>query len=699
MKKWSLYGMIVLMVGAMGCGDGKESEELPIPPSTDQPGISGGDTDNGSGSAGSVPVTPYDGTKATDASRDVVDAADEDYYENETFKNVVTVHFDASTATVEGTSESIVATVTGANVVIQTTKKAEYILSGATTDGSFTLYDDATDGSKSKLTLNGLELTSTIGPALNIQTHKRVFVHLNEGTTNRVCDAENYTNAQAESEDQKGALFSEEQITFSGTGVLLVSGKHKHALACDDYIRIRPGVTLVISGAVKDGIHTNDGVQIDGGLVHVTASSDGIECEEGAVTIAGGVITVQAADDAITASYEGDDATIIPCVQIADGTVTLTTTDQKGQGIKSTGAVYVTGGTIQITVGGVASKCIKSDGDMILSGGVLKLTTLGSAYYDTDEKDTSSPACLRSEGDMTLSGANITARSSGVGGKGVNCEGALVISSGEITVETTGGQYVYAGNTSSPKGITSEGDLTLSGGKIQVTVSGQSDGSEGVESKSILTMTGGEVVIRAYDDAMNASKGIEISGGRVYCYSSHNDGMDSNGTLTISGGTVISIGLTSPEEAFDCDNNRFAVTGGVMIGLGSNGMLSSPTESACTQGVILYGGVSLAANTLVSLSNQATGLVSFQTPYAVSGGILTLSLPSLAKNTSYTLATGGSVQNATESWQGYSRGGTYAGGSTLGSFTSQASAWITSVNVSTGGQGGGFPGQGPGTRP
>ena len=61
---------------------------------------------------------------------------------------------------------------------------------------------------------------------------------------------------------------------------------------------------------------------------------------------------------------------------------------------------------------------------------------------------------------------------------------------------------------------------------------------------------------------MNASKSIVINGGNIYCYSSGNDGVDSNGTLTITGGTIVSIGTTSPEEGFDCDQNTFKITGG-----------------------------------------------------------------------------------------------------------------------------------------
>ena len=88
---------------------------------------------------------------------------------------------------------------------------------------------------------------------------------------------------------------------------------------------------------------------------------------------------------------------------------------------------------------------------------------------------------------------------------------------------------------------------------------------------------------------MNASKSIVINGGNIYCYSSGNDGVDSNGTLTITGGTIVSIGTTSPEEGFDCDQNTFKITGGTILGIG--GGTSTPTSSVCTQRTVIYGGL------------------------------------------------------------------------------------------------------------
>ena len=93
--------------------------------------------------------------------------------------------------------------------------------------------------------------------------------------------------------------------------------------------------------------------------------------------------------------------------------------------------------------------------------------------------------------------------------------------------------------------------MTINGGKIVIRTTGVE--TEGLESKATLKITGGEIEIDAYDDCINASKHIEITNGKVFCYSETNDGIDSNGTLTFSGGVIISAGARTPEEGFDCE--------------------------------------------------------------------------------------------------------------------------------------------------
>ena len=475
---------------------------------------------------------------------------------------------------------------------------------------------------KFKLTLAGISLTNDSGAAINIQSGKRVFVEVKTETENYLADASSYSTVTGE--DEKGCFFSEGQLIFSGTGALTVTGNYKHGICSDDYVRLRSGSNITVASAVKDGIHTNDKIIIGGGILKVKASGDGLDCEKGFINIRGGLIK---------ADISGD-----------------------------------------------ASKAVKAETDITLSGGQLILLTSGSGVYE--DNDLSSAAGIKCDGNLVMNGTTLLVKSTGAAGKGINCDGTLSIDNSTVKIITTGKQYVYNRLDSSAKGIKADGNLTINSGTIWVKTPG-GEGSEGIESKSTLTVNGGDVSVYSYDDCMNASKSIVINGGNIYCYSSGNDGVDSNGTLTITGGTIVSIGTTSPEEGFDCDQNTFKITGGTILGIG--GGTSTPTSSVCTQRTVIYGG-SGSKGTLLSIQGSDQ-VMSYTIPRAYSQMTLLFSSSKLASGTTYTIYTGGSVTGGTE-FYGLTVGGTYTTGSQVATFT--PSSMVTSVgNVSSGGPGGG----------
>lgn len=342
-----------------------------------------------------------------------------------------------------------------------------------------------------------------------------------------------------------------------------------------------------------------------------------------------------------------------------------------------------------------AGKCIKSDENIEISGGVLELNTSGGSEYDSDDQDTSSPSCIKSDKDVLISAGTITLKSTGMGGKGISADEDIQIDGGDITVTTTGGKYYYSNDlTSSPKGIKADGNITINNGNVYVSVTGVSDGSEGIESKAALVINDGEVYVYAYDDAMNAAEEITINGGKVYCYAVNNDGIDSNGTLNLNGGLVISSGTNAPEEGFDCDvSDKFKVTGGILIGTGGSAV--SPSTSS-SQNILIYNGISAVKGAMISIINSSNeSVLSYVLPRQMNGMSLFFSSPALAKGT-YTLAGGGALSGASDSWYEWYSGGTWSNGESLGSFT--VNSVVTTVGNSQGGgnnPGGNNPG-GPG---
>ena len=58
---------------------------------------------------------------------------------------------------------------------------------------------------------------------------------------------------------------------------------------------------------------------------------------------------------------------------------------------------------------------------------------------------------------------------------------------------------------------------------------------------SVLNVRGGNLKVITTDDSISAGMHLELSGGRTYAYSRHDDAVDSNGTLTIAGGVLVAI--------------------------------------------------------------------------------------------------------------------------------------------------------------
>ena len=106
-----------------------------------------------------------------------------------TMVHVITVTYQGGQATVDaGKAPGVTYTVEGANVNIVSTNKTqelETVLQGTSTNGSLTY----TGPLKCKFYLNGLNLTSTQGAAIDIQCGKRVDLILVDGTQNTVTDA------------------------------------------------------------------------------------------------------------------------------------------------------------------------------------------------------------------------------------------------------------------------------------------------------------------------------------------------------------------------------------------------------------------------------------------------------------------------------------------------------------------------------
>lgn len=432
-----------------------------------------------------------------------------DFIENYSTSRIITITFSETGVKTSNLPTGITATINGGHIVINSTLgKIGYQVKGTCSNGSLKIYSEK----KFRLLFNGITLTNPAGPAINIQSGKTVYASIVNGTTNTLCDGATYSapvmGSNGEEEDQKGTLFSEGQLIFdgytNGTGTLNVTSHGGHAICSDDYIMVRGGNINILSAA-KDGFRTKEKFIIGRAeayspTITINATSNGIECSEGTLTIEAGKLDITAGGEAIKVEYEEavPDPAVIPDAYIKGGYLKLTTTGEKSSAIQTTRNYNQSGGIIEATVGGNGSKIINCDGTVAISGG--KLTGFVNGTVSSDE---TSAGGIKSNGNVEIANSVVAIDCKGKGSKAINCDNSVTVNSGNVTLLTTGKNYIEI----------------------------QDDKKSCAIQADNITVNNGTVIAKAYDNALSA-QAININGGIVNATSTNADALDTEATQT-----------------------------------------------------------------------------------------------------------------------------------------------------------------------
>ena len=349
-------------------------------------------------------------------------------------------------------------------------------------------------------------------------------------------------------------------------------------------------------------------------------------------------------------------------------------------GIKASGDIIINGGIINASTAGAGAKGINGDENIIINGGRTTTICTGNGEWDDEDQETKASAGLACELTMTINGGEVYSKATGSGGKGLKADYEAYINGGKVRAITEGGLYYcdgktenhnYRGNTdnlddaytSSPKGIkvgtkNVHGLLNITGGDVMVRTSGYN--GEGIESKGTLEISGGSVMVAAYDDAINSSSDLTISGGTVIAVGTNNDGIDANGNLYIKGGNIIAFGASGAEAGIDSDESHaLYISGGSLFAIG--GRIDTRLGST-SQGLIQISG-SVQANSAVTLSNGSSTVATFtMPPYSNTNGTILITDPGLTSGNSYTLKLGSTSKDVTATSSISSFGGGGMGG-------------------------------------
>lgn len=243
----------------------------------------------------------------------------------------------------------------------------QYVISGELSNGSIIINADSND--KIWLMLNGASIHCDDDAAIRVEQAGKVFLTLADATENTVSTGSQY-DEDIISSGVDGAIYSRDDLTISGNGLLNVAAKYMHGIVCNDDLVITGG-TITID-AVQDGIHANDSVRITNTDINVSAGDDGItvsnddetafmyiesgninisSCYEGLeaidITIDGGTIHICAEDDGINANGSGENSVI----RITGGDITILNPDGRdADGLDSNKDIYISGGNLLISL-------------------------------------------------------------------------------------------------------------------------------------------------------------------------------------------------------------------------------------------------------------------------------------------------------------------------------------------------------------
>ena len=492
--------------------------------------------------------------------------------------------------------------------VCMITAEGTYIISGESDDARIEV--KAGDKAKVQLVLRGVNLMNQTGSVVYIESAKKVFITLAEGTENKLSDAGVFSSAT----NEDAVIFSKADLTLNGKGSLSVAASYAHGIISKDDLIITGGTYEVAS--TKTAFGGKDCIRIADGNFTVNAGTDAFKSKnsddeaKGNVYIYGGTYKVHAEGDAFSAS-----AALYSC----SGTFDITTStgsesaEHKGGFDFDKGGFGRKDGYDNTSSDGESAKGFKAKSELVISGGTYVLDTLDDALH-------------------TNGAAKITG-------------GTFSLSAGDDAIHA-------------------DTELEVAGGNIDVITC-----YEGFEAVNI-TIDAGSISITASDDGINANGEERQAEGTLTINEGYlnltagGDGLDSNGYIYVNGGTVM---VSGPENngngALDY-GAKGVVTGGVLVICGSSGMAQN-FGSESTQCTVLCNMNSIAANTRISCVDAKGNIVVSFVPVHTYSSVL-FSAPDMAVGETYTIMTGGEC-DADEN--GFACSGTLTGGANLGDIT------------------------------
>lgn len=342
--------------------------------------------------------------------------SEKDYPAGGEFSKTVSIKFDGEKVSYSKANGVGISTDKGHVTVTSTAEDVKFVLSGKSDAGSLSLESSH----RCMIQLDGVELASSGGPAIEITSKKRTFIQA--------------VGASVLSSDS-ATVHSHGELTFTG-GTFTLKSSDSHTIACSQHIAVLDGTFNL--EAAGDGFHAKKMFVMNDGSVNVTAGSNGVEVTKGSIRIDGGTVNVKSSGNCISASYEGSDADMRAAVVVNGGTISLETDGEKGKGIKTWNYFRMNGGDLCITTRG-RGKGIRAEGSIYYTGGRTFVDCYGNEGIEAKR-------------DIFITGGDIVVFSTD---DAINSGRKLVIDDGTVYASASGND-----------GLDSNGSIEINGGVV-----------------------------------------------------------------------------------------------------------------------------------------------------------------------------------------------------------------------------------------
>lgn len=516
---------------------------------------------------------------------------------------------------IESSCDSLM--ISGSTVTIK--EEGIYIISGALSNGQIIVDAQKTD--KVQLVLDGADINNSSSAPIYVRCADKVFITLKDGSESSLKVTGEYTAIDENNID--AAIFSKEDITLNGSGMLNISADYGHGIVSKDELAVCGGNISVT--AQKHALAGKDCVKISGGTLNLKADKDGIHAEN-ADNVASGFIYIGGGNINIESSGDGMDAAYV--LQTDGGSIEIKSGDTATNFKSKSDDFFSSFRPVDSSEDTVSTKGIKCDGSIVINDGSFKLNCADDAVH--------------SNGNIEINGGSFEIST---GDDGIHADNSVIINDGDINISES-----YEGI----EGLTIDingSNITLHSSDDGINAAGGNDGS-GFRGAVTQSDTEEEVYIK-------------INGGVLRIFAD-GDGIDSNGSLYVSGGeTYVEGPENSGNGALDYDKSA-QITGGTFIALGASGMAQGFGDSS-TQGAILINLSSQMQSDEISLSDADGNIILSYTP-SKSYNSAVISCKEICKGNTYIINAGENTQTVemTETVYGQSGSGFHGGGKTHG---------------------------------